>query len=168
MRLHIPSVALSFLCCTLLLQGQRNLYFFPAGNEFTATGKWVPSDPKDKEPYPSETQIDCSKASLSCVEATGDYYMQHAHVTIRYWKVNRWDNDGILATDSDGLCMTVTLLVSFSDKTLMTQYTMKQLPDAQKSACKAFGAIPTGEIFVIKNSPRWIQEHDAVWLPSKK
>lgn len=52
--------------------------------------------------------------------------------------------------------MTETMLISFSDKTMINTYSIKKLSDDKKDACKVFGAsgIET-EMFVIKNSDRW-------------
>jgi hypothetical protein len=49
--------------------------FTVVGDMFSAVGKWIPSDPKVKPAYPEETQIDCFKNSMTCVEATADYYV---------------------------------------------------------------------------------------------
>jgi len=140
-------------------KAERPIFF--AADEFglSATGKWVPADPNDKPAFPSETEIDCEKKSMSCVEATAEYYYGHPHVTISYLQAVKWDNDGIIATASSGVCMTNTVLVSFAEKKITETDSMKRLDDKTKEACNSLGAEKTQtSIFVLKNSVRWIAD----------
>ena len=135
------------------------LYFFVASDGFSATGRWVPSDPKDKAAYPSETEITCHLRSKSCIEATAEYYSGHPHVSTTFYQVVKWDENGLIATSQDGICMEETLLVSFPDKSISNRHTIKKLNDDQKEACKFFGVSGTeADEFVIKNSGRWIAD----------
>ena len=161
------------LCMVLPSTGQKasdGALFTLVGDMFSAVGKWIPSDPKDKPAYPEETQIDCFKSSMTCVEATADYYVGHPHVTIHYLVVNKWDKDGLIASGG-GTCMTYTVLVSFAEKTLNASYALKQLPDKQKDACQALGALKTEKTemtFVLRNSERWNREREQEWLHPNK
>jgi hypothetical protein len=134
----------------------RPIYFTDDGFGFSATGKWVPADPNDKPAFPSETEIDCEKIAMSCVEATAEIYSGHPHVTISYLHAIKWDRDGIVATSSSGTCMTNTILISFAEKEITETYSMKQLDDKTKEACNDFGATrTTTSLFVLKGSGRW-------------
>lgn len=95
---------------------QRPVYFGVDADGFSATGEWIPSGAKEKPGLPSETQIDCFKKNMSCVEATAEYYYGHPHVSIAYLGVLKWSDDGIIASSSAGACMTNTVLVSFAEK----------------------------------------------------
>ena len=137
-------------------KAERPIYFVADAFGFSATGKWVPADPTDKPAFPSETEIDCDKKGMSCVEATAEYYFGHPHVTIAYLQAVKWDSDGIIATSSSGACMTNTVLISFAEKKITETDSMKQLDDKTKEACNFFGAKQTTtEFFILKGSARW-------------
>jgi len=94
------------------------------------------------------------------VEATAEFYSGHPHVTLSYLQIIRWDYDGIVASDSSGICMTVTVQISFAEKHISSTHSAKQLNDKTKEACKYFGAEKTEEdIFVLRGSERWAKEH---------
>lgn len=132
------------------------LYFFSDSKSFSATGRWVPSDSKEKVAYPSETQMDCDRASKTCVEATAEYYSGHPHVSLAYFAIAKWDAQQIVATSSDAICMVQTVVVSFSDKTISETHSIKKMNHEKEQACEAFGAGGTQiDVFVVKNSPRW-------------
>jgi hypothetical protein len=137
-------------------QKERSIFFGADAFGFSATGKWVPADPNDKPAFPSETEIDCEKKGMSCVEATAEYYYGHPHVTISYLQTVKWDSDGIIATSSSGACMTNSILISFAEKKITETDSMKQLDDKTKEACNAFGAKQTTtSLFILKGSARW-------------
>src|SRR5581483_5308089 len=140
------------------------LFFSVDRTGFSATGKWIPSDAGEKPAFPSETQIDCFRRSMECVEGTADFYMGFPHVTLNYLQVVKWDNDALIASSS-AACMTNTILVAFAEKTLTATDSMKRLPEKQKSACKFFGAEKTMHYaFVLMNSERWNKEREQKWL----
>ena len=109
----ILSAILLFVSLILAAEPQRasTTWFNYVKDSFSATGNWIPADPKDRPAFPSETEIDCSRNSMSCVEGTAEFYMGHPHVTLNYLQVIKWDKDGILARDSSGTCMTVTMQI---------------------------------------------------------
>jgi len=147
-------------------QRASTIYFSYDKDGFSATGNWIPADPKNKPAFSSETEIDCFKNNMTCVEATAEFYMSHPHVTLNYLTVIRWDKDGIIATNSSPICMTVTMQISFADKHVSSTYSVKQLDDKMKESCKFFQADKTEEdIFVLKGSERWNKEHS--FLPQK-
>lgn len=156
-------VAISLLA-TLTASAQV-IYFNYSESGFFATGSWASVDANVKASV-SETQIDCFRNLKSCVEATAEYYMGHPHVSVSYLDVIRWDNNGIIATDSSGTCMTVTMQVSFADKHISATHSVKQLDAKTAKACKFFGANKTEEeIFILKGSERWKKEHS--FIPEK-
>ncbi len=145
------------------------IYFNRDTNNFTATGSWIPTaDTKTTiSSVHSETEIDCTKSNATCVEATAEFYSDHPHVTLNYLQVLKWDSDGIIASDSSGICMTVAVQISFAEKRISATHSAKQLNDKTKEACKFFGAEKTEEeIFVLKGSERWTKEH-AFIIPEK-
>jgi hypothetical protein len=149
-----------------LPQSAPPIFFNYGKDAFSATGEWVAADTKGASPIPSETEIDCFKSSTSCVEATAEFYSGHPHVTIGYLQVIKWDGDGIIASDSSGICMTVTMQISFAEKRISSTHSAKQLNDKTKDACKYFGAAKTEEdIFVLRGSERWTKEHS--FIPGK-
>lgn len=112
-------LAVSIHAQTVRKAGPETGAFFYAGKtNFLATGKWIPNDPGDKPAYPTETQLDCFRSMMQCVEGTADYYMGHPHITLNYLDVVKWDDNGIIATSNAGTCMTNTLVISFADKML--------------------------------------------------
>lgn len=136
------------------------IYFNRDQNSFTATGSWVPDEGGTVSSVHSETEIDCFKKNLSCVEATAEFYSDHPHVALNYLQVLKWDDDGIIASDSSGICMTVAVQIVFAEKRVSATHSAKQLNDKTKEACKYFGAEKTEEdIFVLKGSERWTKEH---------
>lgn len=135
---------------------ERPIFFVVDEFGFSATGKWVPADANEKPGFPSETEIDCDKKEMSCVEATAEIYSGHPHVSLSYLQVVKWDNDGIIATSSSGACMTNTILISFAEKKVTETDSMKKLDDKTKEACNFFGAKQTTtSIFVLKGSAVW-------------
>jgi len=147
-------------------QDKALILFIYDKDNFTARGNWTPSDPKEKSGFPSETQIDCLKNGMSCVEATAQFFSGHPHVLLNYLKVVKWDNNGIIATDSTGTCMTETVQISFADKRISSTHSVKQLDKETKQFCEFFGADMTHEeVFVLENSERWNKEHS--FLPEK-
>jgi hypothetical protein len=150
-------IVLTMLSASLSAQKVKpNLYFGVDSKSFSTNGRWMPSDFKDKAAYPSETEIDCDRQSKTCVEATAEYFSGHPHVSLTYFEVVKWDENGIMATSASGICMTETMLISFSDKTITDTHSIKKLNDDKKEACKFLGASGTEtDIFVIKNSDRW-------------
>lgn len=133
-----------------------NLYFAFDKNSFSSTGRWIPSDTKDKAANPAETEIDCDRLSRTCIEASAEYYGGHPHVSIDYFEITKWDADGIVARSSSGICMTRTLLISFADKSLSDTHAAKVMDKDKADACASFGASGTEiDVFVVKNSPKW-------------
>ena len=163
-------VLLLFTCApSTRAQSARPIFFAYDKNGFSATGSWIPADTKTSSSVRSETEIDCFKNSLSCVEATAEFYSGHPHVTLNYLQVIKWDNDGIIASDSSGICMTVAVQISFAEKRISSTHSAKQLNDKTKEACKYFGAEKTEEeIFVLRGSERWMKEHDLIPEKSAK
>jgi hypothetical protein len=162
------SAFLSLVCLIPGAEPQRasTIYFSYDKDSFSATGNWIPADPKDKPAFPSETQVDCFRTGMSCVEATADLYMGHPHVSLNYFQVIKWDKDGIIAGDSSGICMTVTMQITFAEKRISSTHSLKQLDDKVKQSCAFFGADKTQEdIFVLKGSERRNREHS--FLPQK-
>src|ERR1700726_2790465 len=144
---------------TTLTASVQTVFFGHTEDGFSSTGYWISADAKIKPPWPSETIIDCDKSTMMCVQATAEFYMGHPHASLSYLQVIRWDNDGIVARDSSGVCMTVTMQISFAEKRISSTHSVKQLDDATKESCKFFQADKTQEdIFVLKGSERWKKE----------
>ncbi len=132
------------------------LDFFANSNGFSVTGRWVPSNPKDKAAYPSETEIDCDYSSKTCVEADAEYYSGHPHISITHFQIAKWDENQIIATSSSAICMEQTILISIPNKTISNTHSIKKLDAPKKEACTRIGASGTQvELFVVKNSPQW-------------
>jgi hypothetical protein len=141
------------------------IYFNYSKNSFFATGSWESPDLSVKTDM-TETKIDCFKEMKTCVLATADNLMGRPHVFTSYLDVIKWDDDGLIATDSSPICMTLTMQVSVADKHITLAHSLKRLEAEQAKACKFFGAEKTTEdIFVLKGSPRWEKEHQ--WIPDK-
>jgi hypothetical protein len=140
-------------------KAEQSLYFFNDANGFVANGRWIPSDPKEKAAYPSETELDCMRGTRTCMEATAEYYSGHPHVSLTLYQIIKWDENGIVATADGGICMTETMLISFADKSVSNTHSEKNLDKFDKGACKTAGATGTEtDLFIIKNSDRWIAD----------
>jgi hypothetical protein len=157
-----------FLALSVLLTlnvSAQVIYFNYTKTGFFATGSWESPDPNVKTDM-TETQIDCFKEMKSCVVATADNAMGRPHVSTNYLDVIKWDDDGLIATDSSPICMTLTMQVSVADKHITLAHALKRLDADQAKACKFFGAEKiTEDIFVLKGSPRWEKEHE--WFPDR-
>jgi hypothetical protein len=150
---------LAFALLPLHLMGQNPtlpLHFSFDSKNFYAAGRWAPSDPKEKAAFPSETEIDCDRPSGTCVEATAEFYSGHPHISVNYWRILKWDQNGITADSSSGICMTGTMVISFSAQTISVSDSEKVMPSDKKEACKFLGASGTNSsVFILKNSKRW-------------
>ena len=144
-------------------QQKRPIFFNYDTNIFTATGYWISSLPNAAPGFQSETQIDCFREKMGCVQATAAYYSGHPHVTLGYLRVIKWDRDGIIATDSSGICTTTTIQIAFAEKRISSTHSMKQLDDKTREGCKFFEANKTQEeSFVLRGSERWVKERSTV------
>jgi hypothetical protein len=133
-----------------------HLRFSAGSNGFVAFGRWTPSDPKDHDFSPSETEIECEHQSRSCAEATAKYFAGTPHVSLEYFEVAKWDENGIIATSSSKVCMTETILISFSDESISSTHAMKKLDSDTQQTCKIVGATePYTELSIVENSERW-------------
>jgi hypothetical protein len=139
------------------------IFFTFSKDGFFATGSWESPDPNVKTDM-TETRIDCFREMKTCVLATADNLMGRPHVFTGYLDIIKWDDDGLIATDSSPICMSLTMQVSVADKHVTLTHSLKRLEADKAKACKDFGAEKTTEdIFVLKGSPRWEKEHQ--WFP---
>jgi hypothetical protein len=142
------------------------IHFRFSKSDFLARGSWESPDPNVKTDM-TETEIDCFKDTKICVVATADNLMGRPHVFINYLDVIKWDDDGLIATDSSPTCMTLTMQVSAADKHITLTHALKRLDAETAKSCKYFGAEKTTEdFFVVKGTPRWEKEHK--WFPDEK
>src|SRR5580692_4885947 len=116
------------------------LYFNHSNDGFSANGRWVPADAKQKAAFPTEVELDCDRITKSCVEATAEYYSGHPHVSIDYLQIDKWDTNGITASSSSGICMVRNVAISFGDKTIVQTVSSKTLDQEKLKACKLLGA----------------------------
>lgn len=158
MRRSIVVAALLSSAVLVAQKAERPVYFGATSVGFSATGRWVPSNPSQHADFPSETEIDCARQSRSCVEATAEYYLGHPHVSTEYYDIVKWDDNGLIAISSNAICTTQTLIVSFADKSITATHSIKKLNRETASACKTFEASGTfSKVFVVKNSERWME-----------
>ena len=138
-----------------------NLYFFVDQSSLSAEGSWVPADPKDHAANESETELDCEKQTGECIEATADEYAGHPHISVTYFQVVKWDSNGIIASNSDAVCVSRTISVGFAAKHISDMREAKVLSDEKQKACQALG-IPANDswTFLVKNSKSWAEERD--------
>ena len=138
-----------------------NLYFFVDQSSFSAEGTWVPVDSKNHAAYQAETELDCEKRTGECIEATGDYFSGHPHIAVAYFQVIKWDSNGIVATNADGICAGRTISIGFAAKHISDTREAKVLPAEKQKACQTLG-IPLNEswTFLLKNSKSWAEERD--------
>ncbi len=138
-----------------------NLYFFVDAAALSTEGTWVPVNPKDHAAYQTETEIDCEKGTGECIEATADYSFGHPHIAVAYFQIIKWDADGIVATNADGICAGRTLSVGFAAKHISDTREAKVLPADKQKACETLG-VPLNEswTFLLKNSKEWTAERD--------
>jgi hypothetical protein len=156
MRNKLVALSMLLSLCAYAQKIKPPLYFSADSKSFSATGRWVPSNQKDKAAFPSETEIDCDRSSKTCVEADAEYYSGHPHVSITYFEIAKWNENQIIATSSSGICMEQTILISIPDKTISNTHSMKKLDAPKKEACSTIGASGTqADLFIVKNSPQW-------------
>ena len=92
------------------------LYFSVDRSSFSAEGSWVPANPKDHAAFQTETELDCEKRTGECIEASANYYAGHPHISVAYFQIIRWDSNGIVAANADGICAGRTLFIGFAAK----------------------------------------------------
>src|ERR1700682_2545046 len=129
-------LALSVLF-TLTVSAQV-IYFNYSKIGFFATGSWESPDPNVKTEM-TETKIDCFSEMKTCVLATADNMMGRPHVFTSYLNVIKWDDDGLIATDSSPICMTLTMQVSVADKHITLAHSLKRLDPDKAEALQFFG-----------------------------
>lgn len=135
------------------------LYFNWNDRDFSANGRWAPSDPKERAAFPSETEFDCDRISKTCVEATAELYSGHPHVSLNYYGILKWDDNGIIVTTNEPICVANTIVISFAEKNLTATSTLKTMDDKKRDACKALGINGTSSsVFIVKNSQRWLAD----------
>lgn len=139
----------------------RDLSFFVDSSSFSAEGTWVPVDPKDHAAYQAETELDCEKRTGECIEATADYFSSHPHITVAYFQVIKWDSNGIVATNADGICSGRTVSIGFAAKHISDTREAKVLPADKEKACQSLG-VPSSQswTFLLTNSKAWATERD--------
>ena len=93
----------------------------------------------------TETQIDCFRETKTCVLATANNLMGRPHVFTSYLDIIKWDDDGLIATDSSPICMTLTTQVSVADKHIALAHSLKRLDADKAEACKFFVSEKTTE-----------------------
>lgn len=114
-------------------RSERTCAVFGFDNDsFYVVGKWVPADEKQKADILNEIEINCFRKTMTCVQGSAEYYMSYPHVSLGYFDVIRWDKDGIISTDSTKECMTLTMQVSFAEKSVLLVHSMKQLDTKEK------------------------------------
>ena len=115
------------LCILVLvpLAGQQNRDerkpFVSVNTDYvSANGKWQPNSSKagDQLPFKQNLQIDCHRG-LFCVEATAQVVAGEPQILVQYYKILRWDQNGIIAQDESPLCSTNQLNINFSAKSVV-------------------------------------------------
>ena len=141
-------------------QAKPPLYFNYNNIGFSATGRWMPADSRDKAAFPREVEIDCERNTKLCTEAIAEYTDGQLHVSIDYLQIEKWDSNGIVASSSDSLCTLRNVTISFGDKTIVETLSAKSL-DKKKllESCKFFGdrSSATSRL-VVRNSNEWIAD----------
>ena len=138
------------------------VYFSHSKDFFTTTGKWASdsANPGDKPALPHEVQIDCFRGQRQCIESTADLYMGHPHISVEYFDILSWDQNGIVTTASSGICATTKLLINFADKSITSINSPKKLDEKTRGACEFFGMKGSLTwVFVAKGTARWKREH---------
>lgn len=90
------------------------------GEYFTAKGKWksTTGKPGDEIAYRHVTEIDCFKATNTCVEATAEAVENFPELSVEYYTIVSWDVNGLTARNDAPVCMTDQLIVNFQDKSV--------------------------------------------------
>ena len=159
------SVLSILLFASSLLLAQRRdpnpLYFYVGIGSFGAEGTWVPVDTNSHAAYQAETELECDQGAASCTEATADYYSGHPHISVAHFQIVKWDKNGIIASNSDGICATRTLTIGFAAKHISDTREGKVLSKEMQKSCEILGA-PANEgwTLLLKNSKSWAAEQD--------
>jgi hypothetical protein len=137
------------------------IHFFVQASAFSTEGTWIPIDPKSHAAYEAETQVDCDKGTATCTEATAEFYSGHPHISVVYFQIVKWDGNGIVASNADGICASRTLSIGFAAKHISDMREAKVLPEDKKKACETIGVpVSEGWTLVLKNSKDWVSERD--------
>ena len=88
-------------------------------------------------------EIDCFKAQDTCMVATASIVGSEPDITVEYYDVIRWDENGIVAENSEPICMTNQLNITFQDQSVMAIDSPKQNAKGFKDSCKTVGHTQT-------------------------
>jgi hypothetical protein len=111
------------------------------GRFVTVTGKWKGTTGRqgDEVAYKHAVQIDCFKAQDTCMVATANIVGSEPDITVEYYDVIRWDENGVVAENKEPICVTNQLNISFQDQSVMAIDSPKLNAKGFKDSCKVVG-----------------------------
>ncbi|SRR5258706_10107760 len=120
-----------------LWAANQPLSFTHDANSFSVNGRWKTNTdkPGDQLPLRHMVQIDCFRQNW-CMEATASVMGTEPVISVDYYKIVRWDSDGIVAQDGAPICVTSQLIINFQDKSVLAINSPKVGAKGFKGACK--------------------------------
>lgn len=136
-----PSVLLLFVVTIAYAQDRPLMMHVTPGRFVTVTGKWKATTGRegDEVAYKHVVEIDCFKAQDTCMVATANVIEGEPDLMVEYYDVIRWDQNGIVAENSEPICVTNQLNITFQDQSVMAIDSPKQNAKGFKDSCKFVG-----------------------------
>lgn len=108
------------------------------GRFVTVTGKWKATTGRagDEPAHKHVIEIDCFKEQRTCMEATANVIEGEPDIVVEYYDVIRWDENGIVAENSEPICVTNQLNITFQDQSVMAIDSPKHNAKGFKDSCK--------------------------------
>jgi len=110
-----------------------------------ARGKWkaTTGKPGDELAFNHVVEIDCFKSQGLCMEATASIVGTEPEILVEYYRVIRWDENGLVAQNDDAICMTNQLIINFQEKSVLAVDAPKRGAQGFKGSCKTLGHTQT-------------------------
>ncbi len=120
------------------VSAQEALPFFEASPETVVTsGKWIATSGSGDAPaFKHVVEIHCFRERSICMEATANVVGGNPDLHIQYYKVLRWDENGVVAESSEPICSTNQLIFNFREKSVLAIDAPKKEAKGLKGACK--------------------------------
>lgn len=108
-------------------------------NSVIARGHWKPitERPGSLLVHKPLAEIHCSKAERQCMEATASLRDGEPGLSVHYYKIVLWDDNGVVAEHNDFTCTTNRLIISFRETSVMALDVPKNHGKGLAEACRA-------------------------------
>jgi hypothetical protein len=131
-------VLVAFLVVPVMCAQERAAIVHVRPHAVIARGRWKSTTGKqgDEVAFKQAVEIDCFQVEKTCMEATASVIGAEPDLLVEYYEVVRWDENGILAENTDATCMTNQLIINFQEQGVLAIDAPKRGAEGFKGACK--------------------------------